>query len=190
MISILPNHKNYFACLFVLAVTTGCQFTSEPVAPTQSELQNSPALSDVTESSTPPSHEQNNLSEFEQMLAGFPGCEIRQVYLDPISKLPAHIYFSNRKLNPVEVNNEFAYFALDEKFYGISAHKILIPASTYDVHALYMKESTSEVRRKLSPYFPLGFYSTDEKDLGEKPVLIEDPDNKDWSILSCSPQAD
>lgn len=131
----------------------------------------------------------NELSEFEEMLVGFPSCQFDGVYLDLKTKAPVHKYFVNRNLKPNEINGEFAIFILGEKFYGINVHKMLIPASTFDVHALYLKESVSNVKNKLSKYFRHGFYSRDEEDHGEKPTLRVHPDKSNWSVLSCSPRA-
>jgi len=122
------------------------------------------------------------------MLIGFPACNFDDVYLNPLTKEPVHKYFINRNLQPSEIKGEIAYFNINETFHGIRVHKILIPASTYDVHAIYLEENVSQIKHKLGKIFYLGFYSINDNDLGEKPVLLDDPNRKGWSIMSCSPR--
>lgn len=127
------------------------------------------------------------LSDFEKMLIGFSTCDIKKVYLSEATKTLVHPYFVDRNLEPSKVHGEFAYFHLDEEYYGIKVHKLIIPAANFVVHGLYLEASISEVQDKLDKYFPLGFYSSDEEDLGLKPVLAEDRNKKGWSTLFCTP---
>ena len=39
-------------------------------------------------------------SDFEEMLIGFPDCDVENIYLDPQTKNSVHKYFLDRDLNP------------------------------------------------------------------------------------------
>ena len=133
--------------------------------------------------------ESKSLSQFEEMLAGFPECEFKNVYVDMVTKKPAHKYFIERDLEPCEKDDEFAYYCINESFHGLKVYKIMIPAKTFDIHSIYIIQPIEKSRLVFLEEFGSEFRRNTHSDNGEIPELLRDPKNFRRSILTCSERA-
>lgn len=126
---------------------------------------------------------------FERMLSGFEHCSFDRVYLDPETGAPAHPYLAERDLKPCEIIDEMAYFCVDENFHGLPVSKLMIPASTFDLHAIFIDLPLDEARKISRDHFGSDFHESHNSREGNTPELIENPNDRDKSILSCNQKA-
>lgn len=126
------------------------------------------------------------VSDFESMLAGFSDCRFESVYINEDIDVPSHKYFTDRSLKPYKIENNFAYYKVNEKFYGLSVIEIIIPASTFFAYAIVINEDVKSTKNKISKYFPAGFcVPNDEDSCNVKPVLDVYSEDRTKTTLSC-----
>ena len=129
-------------------------------------------------------------ASFEEMLSGFNTCQFRNVYVDIITKTHAHSYFLDKKMSPCEIKDGMAYFCIKENFHGLPVYKLMIPAGTFDIHAIYIDMPLSKVRKFMKNKFGSEYRKSELSDNGEQPVLIDDPKDLNKSIFMCNPRSE
>lgn len=127
---------------------------------------------------------------FEEMLSGFDRCQFKDVYIDLITKKPVHSYFLERRLDPCEIKEDMAYFCLNERFYRLPIYKLMVPAGTFDIHAIYIGLPINESRNIIRKKFATEYRKSRLSDIGEEPELLADPDDSSKSILMCDPRSE
>lgn len=131
-----------------------------------------------------------SVTPFEEMLEGFAYCKFKDLYLDLRTQEPVHRYFSERNLKPYKIQKGFAYFKVNEKFYGLPVIELMIPASTFDIHALWIDLPIEIARDKMNVFFGGEFRPNKLSDDGERPYLIADPSKPTKSVFTCNTRAD
>lgn len=117
----------------------------------------------------------------EQQFAGLADCSMENVYLDASDHQPRGAYFSERQLQPCELD-EAARYCVDDQYHGLTVRAVMIPyRGPFSVHALYLKDSVDSVRQHLGTAF-FG-------DGRERPLLTEDRHTPGSSVLYCDPQS-
>lgn len=127
---------------------------------------------------------------FEEMLAGFEICQFKDVYVDIFTKKPVHPYFVERQLSPCEIKDDMAIFCINESYYGLPVYRLMIPAGTFDVHAIYVDLPIDRARKSVRPKFGTEYRSSTKSDDGERPVLLSDPADSKKSILMCKSRSE
>lgn len=127
-------------------------------------------------------------ANFVEIAESFIECKFENLYLDIQTKKTIHPYFEVNKLTPFKIDKDLAYFLIEEDFFGIPVYMIAIPASTFDIHALYMNIPIENARKKMIQKFDCDFTKSFLSDHGERPVLIVDPRDKNKSIIMCNPR--
>ncbi len=127
---------------------------------------------------------------FEEMLSGFDQCQFKDVYIDLITKKPVHLYFLERELQPCEIKEGMAYFCLTERYYGLPVYKLMVPSGTFDIHAMYIALPINESRNMIRKKFGTEYRESGLSDIGEKPVLLANPNDPNKSILMCDPRSE
>lgn len=127
---------------------------------------------------------------FEEMLSGFDRCEFKDVYVDIFSKKPVHAYFTERNLEPTRIEKDMAFFHLRERFFELPVYKLMIPAGTFDVHAIYIDLPIERARQIVKMKFGTEFIRGKLSDAGEQPMLVTDPAHPNKSILTCNPRSE
>ena len=91
---------------------------------------------------------------------------------------------------------EYAYFDIDETFHGLKVDKIVTTTAEVDFYAIFLQAPVVEVEKKLESLFYLGFTLSvpgapgGAFDCGTRPVLTEDTNDRDRSILRCKVKQD
>lgn len=118
----------------------------------------------------------------EDQFRGMESCNIKNIFLDPVTGKVSGNYFSERKLEPCRVD-EAAFYCVEDSFYGLPVSKIAIPyRGPFSVHAFYLKGSLDDVQTALRAQFK-GIKFNEED--GISPSLIADPDSQTDSIFYC-----
>lgn len=134
------------------------------------------------------SNPRKELSDFEKMLKGFRECKFEKLYVEFGSTKPLHDYFIKRNLTPYKVENELAYFHVDESFMGLSVKEIIIPAG-FSVVAIVFEENLVSAEKKLKNYLIYG-YNQELDPMQSNPLIKWVPElisfHKNKSALSCS----
>ena len=125
---------------------------------------------------------------FEDMLSGFDKCQFEDVYVDIFSKKPVHAYFVERNLQPTDSNKDFAYFNVKENFYGLPVYKLMIPAGTFNIHAIFIDLSINRAREIVKGRFGTEYRPGERSDSGDQPALLTDPAHPNKSVLTCNPR--
>ncbi len=95
-------------------------------------------------------------SEFEKMLAGFPECKFENLYVDYKTHEPQHQYFKERGLMPNKVENEAAFFNVNEKFHGMPVDEIVISAG-YTIVSIRFVAPPESVEQKMRAFLKNGY---------------------------------
>lgn len=125
---------------------------------------------------------------FEDMLSGFATCRFEDVYVDIFSKKPVHAYFVERNLQPTDMNKDFAYFDVRENFFGLPVYKLMIPAGSFNIHAIFIDLPIHRAREIAKGRLGTEYRTGQRSDIGEQPVLLTDPGRPDKSVLTCNPR--
>lgn len=123
-----------------------------------------------------------NAMTLEKQLKGIESCQIHNIFLDPVTKKPSGEYFIQRNLEPCRLD-EAAFYCVSDTFYGLSVSQIAIPyRGPLSVHALYLKESPTVVKKTLSAHFKALTLNQDDERF---PKLIADPQQQGSSVFYC-----
>lgn len=118
----------------------------------------------------------------EEQFREIENCNIRNIFLDPISHRPSGKYFSERKLEPCRID-EAAYYCVSDTFYRLPVSQIAIPyVGPFSTHAIYIKESPDIVEAELLEQFKSIRFNQNNY---TSPMLISDPKQPGSSILYC-----
>ncbi|QHU99710.1 hypothetical protein BWK47_05895 [Synechocystis sp. CACIAM 05] len=128
----------------------------------------------------------NFASDFEDVMRGFPECKFEGVYLAPWEGIdrPKHPFF--QRLVPDKIQDDFAYYQIEESYYDLPVSAIMIPAGTWGVYAVTFDVPVEIARERLQAIFGSNFAETRESELGLAPQLIMDPVNEQKSIWVCT----
>ena len=80
----------------------------------------------------------------------------------------------------------FAYFCLNEYFHGLPVYELMIPAETFDIHAIFIDMPINKARKIALKKFGSEYRKSQLSDEGEEPVLLMDPKNSSKSVLTCN----
>ncbi|MGC5702238.1 hypothetical protein J4P02_18750 [Pseudomonas sp. NFXW11] len=120
-------------------------------------------------------------TSLDQQFAGLATCSVEDVYLDPNDHQPRGAYFSERQLQPCELD-EAARYCVEDSYQGLAVSAVMIPyRGPFSVHALYLKDSVEVVRARLGREF-FG-------DGRQRPLLIADRQHPEHSVLYCDPES-
>lgn len=97
-----------------------------------------------------------SLSDFEIMLDGFPSCQFENLYVNYTTHVPQHQYFTARGLMPNKVENEAAFFTINERFHGIVVDEIVISAG-FSVVSIRLNASLNTVKKQMRGFLKYGF---------------------------------
>ena len=128
-------------------------------------------------------------SPFEEMLSGFERCDFRDVYLDLETGKPVHPYLLERGLEPCEISDELAYFCIDEEFHGLPVSRLMVPASTFDLHGLFIDLPLAQARSISKARLGSEFREDQDSADGKAPELLPDPQDPNRSVLMCNQKA-
>ncbi len=118
----------------------------------------------------------------EEQFRGIEACQIKNIYLDPVTKKASGAYFTERKLEPCRVD-EAAFYCVNDTFYGLAVNQIAIPyKGPFSVHAIYLKDSPAIVEATLKAKFTN--IKLNQKD-NMSPILIANPKQQGSSVFYC-----
>ncbi|MCF5032250.1 hypothetical protein [Pseudomonas syringae] len=121
-------------------------------------------------------------TKLEEQFRGIEACQIKNIYLDPVTKKASGAYFTERKLEPCRVD-EAAFYCVNDTFYGLAVNQIAIPyKGPFSVHAIYLEDSPATVEATLKAKFTN--IKINQKD-GMSPVLIANPKHQGSSVFYC-----
>lgn len=123
-------------------------------------------------------------SPFERMWQGMAQCEFDDLYLDPASATPASPLLANYR--PWKVEEGLAWYRVNEHFHDIPVSGFVVPASTFDVHLLFIPLPLDEARREFAHYFGSDFSDVRPYREGRAPLLTRNRDDLDTSVLDCT----
>ena len=126
----------------------------------------------------------------EQMLDGFTRCQFNGVYVDMISNKPIHKYFVERNLKPCMVKESMAYFCIRENYYGLPIYKLMIPAGTFDIHAMYLDVPLDKAQKIAKKHLGFTFSKSQLSENGDRPILMANPLDLSKSIFMCNPRSE
>jgi hypothetical protein len=127
--------------------------------------------------------EQNS---FERAMAGYLKCQTPGLYFDAENGMPQHEYFRDGGLKPYKVEDDFAYYRISAKYYGLPVVEVMIPAGTWGVRAITFDAPLQKARIALKKAAGLEFRPNERSEDGEVPELITDPEHRFRSILICN----
>jgi len=123
-------------------------------------------------------------SPFETMWQGLATCELDDLHLDSESGAPVHPQLA--KYTPDKVSDGFAWYKVHEELHGLPIVGFLVPASTFEVHALFVDTPIANARRLTHNAYGSEFADEALHDEGEAPLLLRDPNNPKRSIIDCT----
>ena len=124
----------------------------------------------------------NAQTTLEDQFRGIESCNIKNIFLDPVSHKPSGEYFVERKLEPCRID-EIAFYCVNDTFYRLHVSKVAIPyIGPFSVHAVYLKEGPAIVEAALRAEFK--DIKLNQED-GASPILIADPKQPGSSVFYC-----
>lgn len=118
----------------------------------------------------------------EEQFHGIEICNIKNIFLDPISHNPSGKYFLERKLVPCQIG-EIAFYCVSDSFYRLHVSQVAIPyIGPFSVHAIYLREDVEVVESALRAIFKDIKLNRDD---GTSAMLIADPKQPGSSIFYC-----
>ncbi|MBL0460718.1 hypothetical protein [Aeromonas dhakensis] len=121
---------------------------------------------------------------FESMWQGLATCELDDLYLDSETGKPAHPQLNH--YTPYKVADGFAWYKTRQELHGLPISGFLIPASTFEVHALFVDTPIANARRLTHNAYGSEFSDEQKHDEGLAPLLLRDPNNPKRSIIDCT----
>lgn len=124
----------------------------------------------------------NAQTTLEDQFRGVETCNIKNLFLDPVSHKPSGEYFVERKLEPCRID-EVALYCVNDTFYYLHVSKVAIPyVGPFSVHAVYLNEGPAVVETALKAQFKNIKLNQEG---GGSPMLIADPKQPGGSVLYC-----
>ncbi|MEX5571592.1 hypothetical protein Q1J52_01490 [Pseudomonas lijiangensis] len=121
-------------------------------------------------------------TSLEEQFNGIEACQIKNIFLDPVTKKASGQYFSERQLEPCRID-EVAFYCVNDTFYGLAVSEVAIPYhGPFSVHAIYLKDSPATVEARLRRQFP--DIKLNQND-GVSPILIANPKQRGSSVFYC-----
>ncbi|MCH7371373.1 MULTISPECIES: hypothetical protein [Aeromonas] len=121
---------------------------------------------------------------FESMWQGLATCDLDQLHLDSETGEPSHPQL--KTFTPDKVTDGFAWYKTHQELHGLPITGFLIPASTFEVHALFVDTPIANARRLTHNAYGSEFSDERKHDLGEAPLLLRDPNNPKRTIIDCT----
>ncbi|AVP94973.1 hypothetical protein OB925_08115 [Aeromonas rivipollensis] len=121
---------------------------------------------------------------FERMWQGLATCDLDELYLDSESGEPSHPLL--KTFTPDKTSDGFAWYKTHQELHGLPITGFLIPASTFEVHALFVDTPIANARRLTHNAYGSEFADEQKHDRGEAPLLLRDPGNPKRSIIDCT----
>ena len=121
---------------------------------------------------------------FERMWQGLATCDLDDLYLDSESGEPSHPLL--KTFTPDKTSDGFAWYKTHQELHGLPITGFLIPASTFEVHALFVDTPIANARRLTHNAYGSEFADEQKHDRGEAPLLLRDPGNPKRSIIDCT----
>lgn len=121
---------------------------------------------------------------FESMWQGLATCDLDQLHLDSETGEPSHPLL--KTFTPDKVTDGFVWYKTHQELHGLPITGFLIPASTFEVHALFVDTPIANARRLTHNAYGSEFADEQKHDRGEAPLLLRDPGNPKRSIIDCT----
>lgn len=123
-------------------------------------------------------------SPFERMWQGLATCDLAELYVDGETGQAANAQL--RKYIPYKVSDGFAWYKLHEELHGLPVVGFIVPASTFEVHALFIDTPIANARRLTHNAYGREFADETLHDEGKAPLLLRDPNNPKRTIIDCT----
>lgn len=123
-------------------------------------------------------------SPFERMWQGMGVCEFEDLYIDPSTGEPASNELAHYR--PWKVEEGLAWYRVSENYHGIPVSGFVVPASTFDVHLLFIPLPIDEARREFVHYFGTDYSDVRPYRDGSAPLLTRNQGDLHTSVLDCT----
>ncbi|ENY71105.1 hypothetical protein [Aeromonas diversa] len=123
-------------------------------------------------------------SPFERMWSGLEQCRFDGLYLDPESGEPGNLALA--RYRPWKVEEGLAWFRVDEHYRDIPVSGFVVPASSFDVHLLFIPLPLEEARRQFRHYVGNDFSDVRPYRDGSAPLLTRNREDLETSVLDCT----
>jgi len=109
-------------------------------------------------------------------------CEFNNFYYEPedISRP----YFSERNLKPYKEYQGIYYFKISDSLFGLPVSELIVPG-TWNYHQVTFDAPLAQVREVIKKKFGSYFAKPKKYDAGYYPILEQDSDNPNKSIIYC-----
>ncbi|WOE67838.1 hypothetical protein RY972_07200 [Aeromonas allosaccharophila] len=123
-------------------------------------------------------------TSFERMWQGLATCDFNDLYIDGETGRPANLQLNN--YTPYKVSDGFAWYKVHEELHGLPVVGFIVPASSFEVHALFVDTPIANARRLTHNAYGSEFGDEQKHDEGLAPLLLRDPNNPKRSIIDCT----
>ncbi|MGY3941445.1 hypothetical protein [Aeromonas tecta] len=121
---------------------------------------------------------------FERMWQGLATCDLDHLYLDSESGEASDPQL--KTFTPYKTTDGFAWYKTHQELHGLPITGFLVPASTFEVHALFVDTPIANARRLTHNAYGSEFTDEEKHNRGEAPLLLRDPNNPKRSIIDCT----
>ncbi|MGL4717327.1 MAG: hypothetical protein ACRCWL_15755 [Aeromonas sp.] len=121
---------------------------------------------------------------FERMWQGLATCEFVDLYIDEDTGGAANSQLAH--YTPYKVSDGFAWYKVHEDLHGLPVVGFIVPAASFDVHALFVDTPIANARRLTHNAYGSEFSDEQQHNEGVAPLLLRDPNNPKRSIIDCT----